>query len=166
MGTHDGETQEATIFFCWPDCWLVVNTHPEGPATGHFDAGFLCFRLSWSKCWDGCQVPSCYCMLLIQHSRFKLIKITPLLWRPLNYLTFQIIISTYINQKIKITLSLKLLLLTTLTLFTLILSLSEGRAGIAWEPCNNKMLSLPPDVKCLSLLPHSFLFDLLFYYPS
>lgn len=34
------------------------------------------------------------------------IKITPLLWKLLNYLTFQIIISTHINQKIKILLSL------------------------------------------------------------
>jgi hypothetical protein len=36
---------------------------------------------------------------------------------------------------------------------TLILSLSEGRAGIAWEPSNYKMLSPPPEIKCLSLPP-------------
>jgi hypothetical protein len=29
--------------FCLPDCWLVVSTHPEGPATGHLDTGFLGF---------------------------------------------------------------------------------------------------------------------------
>jgi hypothetical protein len=31
--------------------------------------------LSLSKCWVGSQVPSCYCVLLIQSSRFKFIKI-------------------------------------------------------------------------------------------
>jgi hypothetical protein len=29
--------------------WLVVSMHPEGPATGHLDTGFLGFRLSLSK---------------------------------------------------------------------------------------------------------------------
>jgi hypothetical protein len=47
--------------------------HLEGPATGHLDTGFLGFPLSLNKCWDGSQVPSCYCMLLMQPSRFKLI---------------------------------------------------------------------------------------------
>jgi hypothetical protein len=63
------------------------------------------------------------------------------LWRPLNYLTFQIIISTFINNKIKIPLSL-LQAFTTYhpNVFTLALSLSEGQAGIAWEPSNDKML--------------------------
>jgi hypothetical protein len=35
---------------CLPDCWLVVSMHPEGPATGHLNAGFLRFPLSLSKC--------------------------------------------------------------------------------------------------------------------
>jgi hypothetical protein len=35
---------------CLPDCWLVVSMHPEGPATGHLDTGFLGFPLSSSKC--------------------------------------------------------------------------------------------------------------------
>jgi hypothetical protein len=36
-----------------PDCWLEVSLHPEGPATGHLDQGFLWFSsilqqmLSW-----------------------------------------------------------------------------------------------------------------------
>jgi hypothetical protein len=58
-----------------PDCWLEVSMHPEGPATGHLDTGFLGFPLSLSKCWDGSQVPSCYCGLLMQPSRLKLIEI-------------------------------------------------------------------------------------------
>jgi hypothetical protein len=33
-----------------PDCWLAVSMHPEGPATGHLDIGFLGFTLSSSKC--------------------------------------------------------------------------------------------------------------------
>jgi hypothetical protein len=85
--------------------------------------------------------PSSYCMLLMQSSRFKLIKITPLLWRPLSYLTFQIIISTFTNQEIKIPLSLSQALAAYHpNVFTLILplGLSEGRASIAWGPSNNK----------------------------
>jgi hypothetical protein len=40
--------------------------------------------------------------------------------------------------------------------FTPILSLSEGRAGIAWLP-SNKMFFLPPsDIKRLSLSPQIF----------
>jgi hypothetical protein len=50
---------------------------PEGPATGHLDTGFLGFTLSLSKCWDGSQVSSCYCKLLMQPSLSKFIKITP-----------------------------------------------------------------------------------------
>jgi hypothetical protein len=50
-----------SIFFHLPDCWLVVSMHPEGPATGHLNTGFLGFPLSVSKCWDASQVPGCYC---------------------------------------------------------------------------------------------------------
>jgi len=39
-------------------------------SNGHLDTGFLGFPLSTSKCWDGSQIPSCYCMLLMQPSRF------------------------------------------------------------------------------------------------
>jgi hypothetical protein len=42
--------------------------------------------------------------------------------------------------------------------FTVILHLSQGRAGKTWEPNNNMMNLLPPEVKCLSLLPHNFVF--------
>jgi hypothetical protein len=41
--------------------------------------------------------------------------------------------------------------------FTPILSLSEGRAGIAWVP-SNKMLFSPSYIKRLSLFPRCFLF--------
>jgi hypothetical protein len=44
-------------------------------------------------------------MLVMQASRLQLIKINSLLWRLLNYLILQIIISTYIKYKIKIPLS-------------------------------------------------------------
>jgi hypothetical protein len=33
---------------------------PEGPATGYFDASFLGFSLSLSKCLDGSQFASSY----------------------------------------------------------------------------------------------------------
>jgi hypothetical protein len=54
---------------------LRVRNHPEGPASGHFVTGFLGFPLSLNKCWYGSQVPSYYCVLLMQSSLFKLIKI-------------------------------------------------------------------------------------------
>jgi hypothetical protein len=38
-----GKPRGFTIFFRVPDCWLVVSMHPEGPATGHLDTGFLGF---------------------------------------------------------------------------------------------------------------------------
>jgi hypothetical protein len=40
---------KAPVFFCLPDCWLVVSMHPEAPATGHLDTGFLGFIQSLSK---------------------------------------------------------------------------------------------------------------------
>jgi hypothetical protein len=43
-----------------------------------YTACFFSFPLSLSKCWDGSEVPSCHCMLLMQASRFKFIKIYPL----------------------------------------------------------------------------------------
>jgi hypothetical protein len=51
--------------------------------------------------------------------------------------------------------------------FSLTLFLSEGRAGVAWEPSNKMMLFLPPlKMKCLSLLPLIFALHLLFIYLS
>jgi hypothetical protein len=103
------------------------------------------------------QVPSCYFMLLMQPSRFKFNKITPLLWWPLNYFTFQIITPTHIGHKTKI-----LLLLSHApstyhpNVFTPILSLSEGPLGTAYNPSSNKILFLPPEIKYLSLLPVTF----------
>jgi hypothetical protein len=42
--------------------------HPEGPATGHLDTGFLGFPLSLSKCWDK----------IIRNSNFRfLLETTP-----------------------------------------------------------------------------------------
>jgi hypothetical protein len=45
-GTYVRETQGVTILIRLPDCWLVVSKHPEGPAIGHLDTGFLGFPLS------------------------------------------------------------------------------------------------------------------------
>jgi hypothetical protein len=90
------------------------------------------------KCWDSSQAPRCYYMLLLQ--RFLCShKNYPLAIRPVNYLTLQII-STFTNQKIKIPPSLSQAFNTYhRNVFTLILSLPEGRVSIAWIP-SNKML--------------------------
>jgi hypothetical protein len=60
----------------------------------------------------------------------------------------------------------RLALLIHPNVFTFILLLSERRAGIAWEPSNNMMLILPPEIKCLLLLPIIFSLTPLFYCPS
>jgi hypothetical protein len=117
--------------------------HPEGPATGHLDTGFLGFPLSSSKYWDGSQVPSCYCMLLMQPSLSKFIKITPCC-RATKLVNFQIISTLSNDSWNQILPSLSQAFTThNPNVFNLILSLSEGRAGIAWVP-SNKMLSLSP----------------------
>jgi hypothetical protein len=51
---------------------------------------------------------------------------------------------------------------TESNVFTPILSLSEGRAGIAWVP-SNKMLSLPPPLRYKAPLAFSKMFSLFFY---
>jgi hypothetical protein len=67
--------------------------HPEGPATGHLDTGFLGFPLSLSKCWDGSQVPSCYCVPLMQPSRIKCIKIKLPCWQSHYNYIFKVILN-------------------------------------------------------------------------
>jgi hypothetical protein len=51
-----------------PDCWLKFSMQPEGLAIGYPDTGFLGFPPSLSKFWDGSEVPSYCCVLLIQPS--------------------------------------------------------------------------------------------------
>jgi hypothetical protein len=134
--------------------------HPEGPATGHFDTGFLGFPLSLRKCWDGSQIPSCYCMLLMQPSLSKFIKITPCS-RATKLINFQIIstLSNELWKKIRPSLS-QAFTTHHPNVFTPILPLSEGRAGIAWLP-SNKMLFFPLRYKATPAFPHMFY---LFFY--
>jgi hypothetical protein len=47
---------------------------------GHLVTGFLGVPVSSNKCWDGSQIPSCYCMLLMQPSKFQTHQNYPLLW--------------------------------------------------------------------------------------
>jgi hypothetical protein len=51
--------------------------------------------------------------------------------------------------------------------FTFTLFVPEGRAGVAWEPSNKKMLYLPPrKIVCLLLYTLISSLNLLFIYPS
>jgi hypothetical protein len=87
-------------------------------------------------------------------------KFTPLLWSPLNYLTFQIKFQHSPISKSQFR-RLCYQALTTYhpNIFTLILSLSEGRAGIAWEPSNFYCsFSLPSRNKVSVSSPQHFLF--------
>jgi hypothetical protein len=133
--------------------------HPEGPATGHLDTGFLGFPLSLSKCWDGSQIPSCYCKLLMQPSLSKFIKITPCA-RATKLVNFQIK-STLSNESCNNILPSLSQAFTTHhpNVFTPILPLSEWRAGIAWVPSNKMLFFSPSDNKRLSLSPRCFLFS-------
>jgi hypothetical protein len=99
-------------------------------------------------------------MLLMQPSLSKFIKITPCS-RASKLVNFQII-STLSNELWnKILPSLSQAFTTHHpNVFTPILLLSEGRAGIAWVPSNT-----PSDIKRLSLSPDVFSFLLLLYYP-
>jgi hypothetical protein len=128
--------------------------HPEGPATGHLDTVFLGFPLSLSKYWDGSQVPSCYCMLLMQPSLSKFIKITPCS-RATNLVNF----SNYFNIQWLIIESNSAVSVPSFhthcpNVFTPILS-SEGRAGIAWEP-SSLALSSPLRYKAPLAFPQMF----------
>jgi hypothetical protein len=111
-------------------------------------------RLRWFP------IPSCYCMLLMQPSLSKIMKITPCC-RATKLVNSQII-STLSNESWnKILPSLSQAFTTHhLNVFTPILSLSEGRAGIAWVP-SNKMLFSPLRYKA----PLAFhqMFSLYFY---
>lgn len=98
-GTHVRETlgDYYMLFYYLSDCWLAEC------ASGRSCDRSSRHRFSWfrsdlkQKRWF--QVPSCYCMVLMQPSRFNLIKVTPLIWKPSKSFSFKIIISPYINQK-------------------------------------------------------------------
>jgi hypothetical protein len=133
--------------------------HPEGHATGHLDTGILGFPLSLSKCWDGSRVLNCCCLLLMQPSRFKLIKITPCAGGyKINFLSKLSFHHTVIRKsKFRFGCACyKHMFLITLTT-SLILPLYKRRTGIAWEPSNKITLFLP-NITRLSLLSHNFLF--------
>jgi hypothetical protein len=149
------EVSVSHIYFCSPDCWLEVSMHPEGPATGHLDTGFLGFPLSLSKCWDGTQVPSCYCVLLMQPSRLKFIKIKLPCWQSHYNYIFKIILN--LKSKFRGPIS-QATASKHSNAFTFMLLLSEGRAGEAWEPSYKIILFPLPTLTCLSLLPGLFTF--------
>jgi hypothetical protein len=134
--------------------------HPEGPATGHLDTGFLDFPLSLSKCGDGSQIPSCYCKLLMQPSLSKFIKIIPC-YMATKLVNFQIISTLSYELWKKILPSLSQAFTTHHpNVFNPILPLSEGRAGIAWVP-SNEMLFFPLRYNAPLAFPQ--MFPLFFY---
>jgi hypothetical protein len=93
----------------------------------------------------------------MQPSRFKLIKIYLLTLEATKLLNFPDFTSTFRKSKFR-RLCYQAVTSYHINVFTLILSLLEGRADIAWEPSDNKMLFLPTEIKFLSLLPHNILF--------
>jgi hypothetical protein len=69
---YQGTVRKYPMNFCFPDCCLEVSVHPEAPATGHLNKGFLDFPVFRQLLR---RFPSCYCVLLTQSSRLKLVKI-------------------------------------------------------------------------------------------
>jgi hypothetical protein len=110
--------------------------------------------------WDGSQLPSCYCMLLTQPSLCKFIKITPppLSCKVTKSHNFKLFQHSVMIHKNKILPPLSQALTTHHpNFFTLILTLSEGRASIGWVPYD-KMLFVPSYIKQFSLPPNVCLF--------
>jgi hypothetical protein len=139
--------------------------HPEGPATGHLDTGFLGFQPSAGKCWDGSQIPCCYCMLFTQPPRFKLIQIVV---NAIKWLVFpnclfsliRILSSQILYQKINIPLSLSRISTSYHSkVFTFIYTYKKDQRE---KPGNliTKLCSLsdPYKIKSLSLPAHNVLF--------
>jgi hypothetical protein len=84
---------------------LIFTMHPTGPTTCHFDIGFLGFTLTSSKYRDVFQVGT-ICFSNIPRD-FNSWEPPPLLWRPPNYWSSQIVVSVHVNQKIKVPLSVR-----------------------------------------------------------
>jgi hypothetical protein len=61
----------------------ATNTHAtiEELLDASFSMRSVSYQKEVSKCWDGSQVPSWYCMLLMQPSPLKFIKIKLLCWQ-------------------------------------------------------------------------------------
>jgi hypothetical protein len=133
---------------------LITKQQRTVPCIRHIhswemDTGFLGFPLSLSKCWDGSQVPSCYCVPLTQPSRLKFIKIKLLCWQSHYNYIFKIILN--LKSKFRGPLS-QATTSNNSNVFTFTLLLSEGRAGEAWEPSYKMMLFPLPTIKCLQSL--------------
>jgi hypothetical protein len=56
--------------YLMPDYWLEVSLHPEGPATGHLDQGFLWFSSVLEQILSWCQYSTLHCMLHVQPSQW------------------------------------------------------------------------------------------------
>jgi hypothetical protein len=108
-GKHWG----TSIPFSAADCWLGVSMYPEGPMTFHIDTSFLGFPLFFSKYWDDVQVPSGYCLLLMQNSALVFIWMSALKATKLSS-KLQVYNSSLIQKKKFRVPCLKDLVLTTL----------------------------------------------------
>jgi hypothetical protein len=124
--------------------------HPEGPATG-----FLGLPLSLSKCRDGSKVPSCYCVLLMQPSRLKLINIK----LPCSQSHSFFFLQNFTKSEIKILPPLSQATASNCSkAFTFSLLLPGGPAAETWEPSYKMMLFPLPTIKRLFLFPGLFTF--------
>jgi hypothetical protein len=77
--------------------WILKRYLDELAISTQVFLVFLCMSLS--KCWDGSQVPSSYCMPLMQPSQFKWIKIYLLTVEATKLLNFPNFTSTFRKSK-------------------------------------------------------------------
>jgi hypothetical protein len=127
--------------------------------------GSACDRPSWfssalSKRWDGSQVPSCYCVLLMQPSRFKFIKMKPLCCKCYQ-IFFPKLCNSQLIQQIRIPWPLSQATTSDHpNVFASTFSLSEGLTSKAWEPSDRH----PFPKGSMSFFVHDFPFYLHSYY--
>jgi hypothetical protein len=141
------------IYFCLPDCWLVVSMHPEGPATGHLDTGFLGFPLSSTKSWNGSQFQVATACFSCSPPNFKLIKIAPCCGCRRFNCFFKLSIKQSEIQNSAVCLKPPPY---HHNVFTFTLFLPEGRAGVAWEASNKKKALSLFGFKWLNAWAHLF----------
>jgi hypothetical protein len=116
---------------------------------------FLWFCYFLIRFWNGSQDLSCYCDLLIQLCRFKIMTINPLCCQSHN-VAFSMLYNPILIMKIKFPMPLSRSTNSNHPdVFIFILTLPEGREGEAWGP-SNQMKLFPPLSQCVPHISNDF----------
>jgi hypothetical protein len=157
-----GESQRTSAFFCLPDCWLVASMYSVSPVIAYlgielvfiyfqsnaeivpkFQVATVCLSRSPPDLNSSKIPPSCRGHQIIWFSNVS--------------------ISPYINQTIKIPLSLSQAYIPGHSvIFMFVLSLSEHPAG-DYRKSSNQVIHFSTPEEKMTLLPIIFFLHLLFY---